>query len=421
MKSKIENSPVLGVKLPKAGNCPKKRAGAFCNAFLRFCNGIAFDNGVYAANEYEDGEYSAPELDAICAENENSDGWYLIAPFGDFPHKVGTQHFDTAAANEIISAYNSCWQRLKRACGYGTTIPVYRGHPDVGPDGRPGISTKHFDQSVYGKVEALAAGNDGLRAKISWSQDFDRLPHGLRFSPFWFMKTISKGVHRPTYLKSIGLTATPNIPLTSAANEQAENELENQTKENEMLKAILMALGFSENEVVNTVENKDGALTEAAVVAKIKSLADSAASSDAAKKEAEAQAAAAQSAQGEAERKLETATAAAANERAAFADYVVNAAIKSGKITEADRTSQTDALKNASDIVAAANELEAKAPVVATKSETDDLKKGDAKAAAKKAFNELVAKYEAGGDDRATATVRAKRELPEQYKLAFES
>lgn len=421
MKSKIENSPEFRNECPKAGNYPKNSLRGFCNAFLRFCNGIAFDNGVYVANEYEDGEYSAPELDAICAENENSDGWYLIAPFGDFPHKVGTQHFDTAAANEIISAYNSCWQRLKRACGYGTTIPVYRGHPDVGPDGRPGVSAKHFDQSVYGKVEDLAAGNDGLRAKISWAPDFNRLPHGLRFSPFWFMKTISKGVHRPTYLKSIGLTATPNIPLTSAANEQAENELENQTKENEMLKAILMALGFSENEVVNTVENKDGALTEAAVVAKIKSLADSAASSDAAKKEAEAQAATAQSAQGEAERKLETATAAAANERAAFADYVVNAAIKAGKITEADRTSQTDALKNASDIVAAANELEAKAPVVATKSETDDLKKGDAKAAAKKAFNELVAKYEAAGDDRATATVRAKREFPEQYKLAFES
>lgn len=429
MKSKIENSPEFRNECPQAGNYPKNSLRGFCNAFLRFCNGIALCNQIdgmaaprtCAANESEDGEYSAPELDAICAENENSDGWYLIAPFGDFPHKVGTQHFDTAAANEIITAFNSGWQRLKRACGFGTTIPVYRGHPDVGPDGRPGVSAKHFDQSVYGKVEDLAAGNDGLRAKISWSPDFDRLPHGLRFSPFWFMKTISKGVHRPTYLKSIGLTATPNIPFTAAANEQAENELENQTKENEMLKAILMALGFSENEVVNTVENKDGALTEAAVVAKIKSLADSAASSDAAKKEAEAQAATAQSAQGEAERKLETATAAAANERAAFADYVVNAAIKAGKITEADRTAQTDALKNASDIVAAANELESKDSVVATKSETEDLQKGDAKAAAKKAFNELVAKYEAAGDDRATATVRAKRELPEQYKLAFES
>ncbi len=452
MKSKIENSPEFLNECPKAGNYPKNSLRGFCNAFLAFCNGTALRNQIdgiaeprtYAANESEDGEYSAPELDAICAENENSDGWYLIAPFGDFPHKVGTQHFDTAAANEIITAFNSGWQRLKRACGFGTTIPVYRGHPDVGPDGRPGVSAKHFDQSVYGKVEDLAAGNDGLRAKISWSPDFDRLPHGLRFSPFWFMKTISKGVHRPTYLKSIGLTATPNIPLTSAANEQTGTctplrgqapddgfrdgekspsfpQTSNQTKENEMLKAILMALGFSENEVVNTVENKDGALTEAAVVAKIKSLADSAASSDAAKKEAEAQAATAQSAQGEAERKLETATAAAANERAAFADYVVNAAIKAGKITEADRTAQTDALKNASDIVAAANELESKDSVVATKSETEDLQKGDAKAAAKKAFNELVAKYEAAGDDRATATVRAKRELPEQYKLAFES
>ena len=223
MKSKIENSPEFRNECPKAGNYPKNSLRGFCNAFLAFCNGTALRNLIdgiaapraYAANESEDGEYSAPELDAICAENENSDGWYLIAPFGDFPHRIGTQHFDTA--------FNSGWQRLKRACGFGTTIPVYRGHPDVGPDGRPGVSAKHFDQSVYGKVEDLAAGNDGLRAKISWSPEFDRLPHGLRFSPFWFMKTISKGVHRPTYLKSIGLTATPNIPLTSAANEQASD------------------------------------------------------------------------------------------------------------------------------------------------------------------------------------------------------
>lgn len=423
--------PVFGIKHPEEDNYPKKRIGAFCNAFLRFCNAVVQRNQIdgiantltCAANESEDGEYSAPELAAICAENENSDGWYLIAPFGDFPHKVGTQHFDACAANEIITAYNSCWQRLKRACGYGTTIPVYRGHPDVAPDGRPGISTKHFDQSVYGKVEELAAAPDGLRAKISWSPDFDRLPRGMRFSPFWFMKTISKGVHRPTFLKSIGLTASPNIPLTSAA-----NEFENQTKENEMLKSILIALGFSETEVANTVENKEGALAESAVIAKIKSLAESAANSYAAKKAAEAQASTAKSAQSEAENELRRKdqeltkqTVAAANDRAAFADYVVNAAIKAGKLTEADRRAQTDVLKNASDLVAAANDIEAKAPVVATKSETDDLKKSDAKAAAKKAFNELVSNYEAAGDDRATATVRAKRELPEQYKLAFES
>ena len=451
-----KNSPDFGLQPPNRGNHPGNALRRFCNGILAICNGTANCNqnggianakfgvraepfngsgtAAWAANEAEAGEYSAPEFDAICAENENSDGWYLIAPYGDFPHKVGTQHFDT---------FNSGWQRLKRACGFGTVIPVYRGHPDVGPDGRPGISERHFDHSVYGKVEDLAAGADGLRAKISWAPDFARLPRGLRFSPFWFMKTLSKGVHRPTFLKSIGLTATPNIPFTSAANEGPGGSgagfgdggnlppppaASTKTKENEMLKSILKALGFSETEVSATVENRDGALTEAAVLEKIKSLADSAANSDAAKKEAEAQAAAAQSAQSDAEdelrrkeRELAEQTAAAANERAAFADYVVNAAIRAGRLTEADRASRTKALQNAHDLVAAANELEGRPPVVSTDSETDELKKGDAKAAARKAFNDLVAKYEAGGDDHATATVRAKREMPEQYKLAFES
>ena len=107
--------------------------------------------------------------------------------------------------------------------------------------------------------------------------------------------------------------------------------------------------------------------------------------------------------------------------RAAAAEIVVNAAIKAGKLTEADRVARTDSLKKATDFVAAANEIEALPVVVETKPETDGLKQGDAKASAKAAFNGLVAKYEAEGIDHFDATMRAKREMPEQYKLAFES
>ena len=110
-----------------------------------------------------------------------------------------------------------------------------------------------------------------------------------------------------------------------------------------------------------------------------------------------------------------------ANDRAAAAEIVVNAAIKAGKLTEADRVARTDSLKKATDFVAAANEIEALPVVVVTKPETDGLKQGDAKGSAKAAFNGLVAKYEAEGIDHFDATMRAKREMPEQYKLAFES
>ena len=181
-----------------------------------------------------------------------------------------------------------------------------------------------------------------------------------------------------------------------------------------MLKAILAALGYSEAEIENTLENRDGAVSEDAVKAKLAEVFSAA-------KSAQTQAETAKTAQDEAEKKLADAQTAAANERAKFAEYVVNGAIKAGKLTEADRAAKTQALVDSPDIVAAANEIDEAEKKVETASETDDLKKGDAKAAAKKAFDERVAQFEAQGDDHATATVRARREMPEQYKLAFEN
>ena len=406
MKNRLsKNLPVFGLNAPDGDNYPKKALRGFCNGFLSFCNGIVNREREWASNEAAGKEYFVHETDLACAANENADGWYLIAPYGDFKHSVGVQRFDEAAANEIIGSFNSVLQRLKRRAGI--TVPVLMGHPDVGPDGRPGISTRHFDKTVYGKVCDLAKSSDGLKAKIDWKPEFSALPHGLRFSPFWLMNGISKGVWRPSFLVSLGLTSSPNIPHTSAANEDTEaqpfSENPNQ-KETDMLKAILAALGYSEAEIENTLENRDGAVSEDAVKAKL----------------AEAFSAA-KTAQDEAEKKLADAQTAAANERAKFAEYVVNGAIKAGKLTEADRAAKTQALVDSPDIVAAANEIDEAAKKVETASETDDLKKGDAKAAAKKAFDERVAQFEAQGDDHATATVRARREMPEQYKLAFEN
>ena len=381
----------------------------------------------WAANEAEECEYAIQDTDLICAANDGG-AWYLVAPYGNFNHRVGVQRFDEQSADEIIdkyksiwarlkraagfgtTKYKSIWARLKRAAGFGTTIPVHLGHPDVGDDGRPGISSKHLDKSVYGKVADLAKSPEGLVAKIDWQPDFGLLPHGLRFSPFWLMRPLSKGVYRPTFLASLGLTQTPNIPATAAANSIEEILTENQTKENEMIKELLKLLGYSDEATQKYIDKSDGAPSEDEIKSKLKAVLDEA-------KNAEA----AESAQAEAEKKLAEAKAAAANDRAAAAEIVVNAAIKAGKLTEADRAARTDSLKKATDFVAAANEIEALPVVVETKPETDGLKKGDAKASAKAAFNGLVAKYEAEGISHFDATMRAKREMPEQYKLAFES
>lgn len=420
----------LALKIRGAGNRPKNARKRFCNGILAFCNGIAKRDGdsdiakqsrkglapsmagapcAWAANEAEECEYAIQDTDLICASNEGG-AWYLVAPYGSFSHRVGIQRFDEQSADEIIDKYNSIWERLKRAAGFGTTIPVHLGHPDVGDDGRPGISSKYLDKSVYGKVADLAKSPEGLMAKIDWQPDFGLLPHGLRFSPFWLMRPLSKGVYRPTFLASLGLTQTPNIPATAAANSIEEILTENQTKENEMIKELLKLLGYSDEATQKYIDKSEGAPSEDEIKAKLKAVLDEA-------KNAEA----AESAQAEAEKKLAEAKAAAANDRAAAAEIVVNAAIKAGKLTEADRVARTDSLKKATDFVAAANEIEALPVVVETKPETDGLKQGDAKASAKAAFNGLVAKYEAEGISHFDATMRAKREMPEQYKLAFES
>ncbi|MBR6389384.1 MAG: hypothetical protein IKS15_04620 [Opitutales bacterium] len=368
---------------------------------MRVCNGIARCGLVAAANENAEGVYVAQDTGTICAENEGADGWYLIAPFGTYKHRVGLQQFDAAAANDIIANFNSRFQRLRRALGFGTTLPVHYGHPDVGDDGRPGISSRHLDQTVYGKVSDLTTSSEGLKAKIDWSEDFKQLPHGLRFSPFWLMKPLEKrGTYRPNFLKSIGLTATPNIPMTSAANENLSNV---QTKENQMLKYIITQLGYSEEAAQKFIDNAEGAPSEDEIKAKFGALLDNAAKLEAS------------------EKKLKESEVAAENSRNAFADFVVNKAIKSGRLTEADREARTNALKTSPDIVAAANEIDALEVKFPTESETNELKKNDTKANAKKAFNDRVSKYEAEGQTHLDATMRAKREMPDEYKLAFES
>lgn len=421
----------FGLKCSETDNLSKSERKRFCNGFLAFCNGAAKRDGdsdiakqsrkglapsmagapcAWAANESDGFEYVVQDTDLVCAANDG-DGWYLVAPYGNFSHRVGVQRFDERGADEIIDKYKSIWARLKRAAGFGTTIPVHLGHPDVGDDGRPGISSKYLDKSVYGKVADLAKSPEGLLAKIDWQPDFGLLPHGLRFSPFWLMRPLSKGVYRPMFLASLGLTPTPNIPATAAANSLEEAiSTENQTKENQMIKELLTLLGYSEEETQKYLDKSEGAPSEDEIKAKIKAVFDGAGNAEAAK-----------TAQAEAEKKLAEAQAAAANDRAAAAEIVINAAIKAGKLTEADRGARTETLKKASDFVAAANEIEALPVVVETKPETDGLKQGDAKANAKAAFNGLVAKYESEGMSHFDATMRAKREIPEQYKLAFES
>ena len=130
-----------GLKCSETDNLSKSERKRFCNGFLAFCNGIAKRDGdsdiakqsrkwlapsmagapcAWAANESDGFEYVVQDTDLVCAANDG-DGWYLVAPYGNFSHRVGVQRFDERGADEIIDKYKSIWARLKRAAGFGTT------------------------------------------------------------------------------------------------------------------------------------------------------------------------------------------------------------------------------------------------------------------------------------------------------------
>lgn len=140
------------------------------------------------------------------------DGSFFI-PFGEYPHKLGKQIFDRAAANAILASHNSPLERIKRWAG-AKSYPVYIGHPDM-----PG--TKDTDKRAYGWIETIAVENEGMRLTPKWSEPGQQLvanAHFKFYSPYWFTKKEGKGI-KPVAMISMGLTNNPNIPVPALANE----------------------------------------------------------------------------------------------------------------------------------------------------------------------------------------------------------
>ena len=315
----------------------------------------------------------------------------FLVPYGEFPHKMGLQKFDRAAADEMVAAHNSALSRLARwARGEKTTYPVYVGHPDL-----PG--SKDTDKRAYGWIEEMAAENDGLRLTVKWSEAGRELVENAHFkfySPLWWTRKLKTGGIRPVGLKSMGLTNDPNIPVPALANERETEDLETEDgrqeesqnaepNENEepMKPEILAALGLEEGATPEEVLAK---ITELSTAAN-KAEAD-AETLKAEKLKAEA-AETALAAANETITTLETAKtdaetlATAANEKITTlegalqiaANYAVQVAVTTGRLTPAEAESKVTEILAANDFQAALGDLGKLHAKVKTESTTGDL------------------------------------------------
>jgi hypothetical protein len=146
--------------------------------------------------------------------------WIQISPPGDFPHGQGIQRVDGDAIGAITRHFNSLPARLGRLF---VGVPFYIGHPDV-----PSLAREYPDRKAYGWIQEVEAREDGLVAKVKWSDEGRTLleqGHYKFLSPYWEADEIAteqgRKIFRPKRLISVGLTNQPNIPVLPLANESA--------------------------------------------------------------------------------------------------------------------------------------------------------------------------------------------------------
>ena len=272
---------------------------------------------------------------AIGANTEplpDGDGWFKVAPYGEFPLAAGNgqtlvQKFSREDADAMVAAFNSLVARAGRMF---RGLPIYIGHPDVDRKAFP-------DERRLGKVLDLEAREDGLYGKPAWnSLGQENLAEGYWVypSPAWYYRKPAPGqkVIVPDELKSIGLTNTPNIlasePVTmnagagtDPADRTDEFEQETNQQDNDMkLKPELMAaLGLTEQSTPEEIQAAVEAALEAGMAKpEPEKVAELEMEAENAKKEKDAALAACNAA------------------KAAHADDLVAIAVNTGKCTKAE-------------------------------------------------------------------------------------
>lgn len=192
---------------------------------------------------------SAPERGHIFAPGQaiqlNAEGplpeWIQIAPYGRHPTRDGTkvQVFNAEAAEQIMSWF-SFWPRRLARLARLNAIKVYVGHPDFAPGEWP-------DRIELGSITELNADENGLNARVAWSDD--ALAHVTKHkfpSVAWDVEVNADETETPVMLWSVGMWHKPNIktvqPVINAAGDEAEEDPADKPKaEASMLGKIMEA------------------------------------------------------------------------------------------------------------------------------------------------------------------------------------
>jgi phage I-like protein len=194
----------------------------------------------------------------------DADGWYQIAPYGEFPTNDGKyiQVFGPDQARAMVKHFNSLPFKITRWL-FNKEVPVFIGHPDVDrrewKDERK-LAVKHL---------ALEAREDGLWGQAAWNDlGRDNLANGFWQypSPVWLFPKPKAGTKRvfPDLLQSVGLTNFQNIPDARRVTANADAGTTQPTEDDMIDPQLLAALCLDETATIEQVLEKIAAMKEAA-------------------------------------------------------------------------------------------------------------------------------------------------------------
>lgn len=154
------------------------------------------------------------------------DGWAMIAPFGDHPSQAlipdgngrmkkqkAIQRIDKTGAEAMVAQFNNERKGVRkflRGCN------IYVGHPDV-----PGLEKFYPDHEAKGVIAKVEVRNDGIYGMPVFTNEGSELVEQKKFRAFSGNIGESEpdgevsGVpaYRPTKIFSVGLTNTPHLPV----------------------------------------------------------------------------------------------------------------------------------------------------------------------------------------------------------------
>jgi hypothetical protein len=191
----------------------------------------------------------------------DSDGWALIAPYGEHPksrvaringiptEQKFLQVLDNASADKLMDNESGLFRTLKRAL---VGIPVYLGHPDLVEHSPETLANVGRKQDA-GVVDKVRKGDRGIEAHFVLNQvGATAVENGAKFpSALWLVLPNGEtkngaAVCHPFKLLSVGLTDRPNISgVESLANARGA-ETQTQTEPDmKLLAGWLLAQGVA--------------------------------------------------------------------------------------------------------------------------------------------------------------------------------